>query len=93
MENPFRFEDRSNPRVVTNSVMEWNKVYGGTGLLWAGSIAWYQRKFFRVNNNAVYLLAFTAFSLPASYGYAKFFLSSADDEAAYMNNKAEGAAE
>ena len=86
MENPFKFEDKTNHRVVTNTSIDWNKLYGGTGFLWAGSIAWYQRKFFRVNNNAVYLLAFTAFSLPASYGYAKFFLTSAEDEAAHMNN-------
>tara|TARA_B110000977_G_C10639890_1_gene323585 strand:+ start:27 stop:299 length:273 start_codon:yes stop_codon:yes gene_type:complete len=90
MENPFKFEDPKNPRVVTNSVIDWNKIYGGSAFLWAGSLAWYQRKYFRVNNNAVYLLAFTAFSLPASYGYAKFMLASAEDEAAAINNQAEG---
>ena len=86
MENPFKFEDKKNTRVVTNNVIDWNKIYGGTGVLWVSSLAWYQRKYFRVNNNAVYLLAFTAFSLPASYGYAKFMMASAENEAAYMNN-------
>ena len=86
MENPFKFEDKKNSRVVTNNTIDWNKIYGASALLWVSSMAMYQRKFFRVNNNAVYLLAFTAFSLPASYGYAKFMMASAENEAALMNN-------
>ena len=91
MENPFKFENSKKPRMVTNMTMDWNQVYGGTGLLWAVSMSLYIKNIFRVNNNAVYMLAFSAFSVPASYGYAKFALSSAEDEAAYMNNEAEGA--
>ena len=91
MENPFVFGNPNKPRLVTNVNADWNKVYGGAGMLWAVSMGCYVRNFFRVNNNAVYLLAFTAFSVPASYGYAKFALSSPEEEAAYMNNQAEGA--
>ena len=91
MDHPFKFEDKKNSRLVTNMTMDWNKIYGGSGLLWACSIALYTKSIFRVNNNAVYLMAFSAASVPASYGYAKFFLSSAEEEAAYMNNLAEGA--
>ena len=71
--------------------VDYNRVYGGTGLLWATSLALYTKHLFRVNNNAVYLLAFAAASVPASYGYAKTVLTSADEEAAYLNNQAEGA--
>ena len=90
MDSPFKFEDKKNPRVVTNMHTNWNRVYGASAALWAFSLSQYVRHRFRVNNNAVYLLTFAAFSVPASYGYAKFFLSSPEAEAAGLNNKAEG---
>ena len=71
----------------------WNRVYAGTGALYAASLAWYGKKFFRVNGNGVYFLAFAAFSVPASYGYAKFMLSNPETEAALMNNFREGVEE
>jgi len=44
----------------------------------------------RIDGNAVAAGAFAAFSLPAAYAYSKFFLSTAEDEAAIMNNTREG---
>ena len=90
MENPFKFDDKKHPRVVTNMKTNWNQVYGASFALWAFSLSQYLKHRFRVNNNAVYLLTFAAFSAPASYGYMKFFLSSPLSEAAGINNKAEG---
>ena len=91
MENPFKFEDAKNPRLVTNMPVNWNRVYGGSALLWAISLSLYTKHIFRVNNNAVYLMTFAAFSVPASYGYAKTMLTTTMHEAAGLNNQAEGA--
>ena len=91
MENPFKFEDKTKPRVVTNMPINWNNIYGGSALLWACSVSMYTKHIFRVNNNAVYMLTFAAFSMPASYGFAKTFMTSPLEEAAYLNNQAEGA--
>ena len=91
MENPFKFENPNKPRLVTNHTMDWNKLYGMSTGLWALSVSMYIKNFFRVNNNAVYLMAFTAMSAPASYGYVKYAMSSSLSEAAYLNNREEGA--
>ena len=90
-ESPFKFENPNKPRLVSNVAMDYNRLYGMTGVLWGVSVGLYMKNLFRVNNNAVYLMAFTAASIPASYGYVKFFFSSELEEAAYLNNKAEGA--
>ena len=90
MESPYQFADKSNPRLVTNMAVNWNKVYGGSALLWACSASLYTKHIFRVNNNAVYLMTFLVASVPASYGYAKMALTTPEEEAAYMNNEAEG---
>ena len=50
----------------------------------------YSRRFLRVDGNGVAAGAFAAFSLPAAYAYSRFFFSSAQDEAALMNNAREG---
>ena len=88
MEHPFKF-DPTNRRVVTNVGSETN-VYVGTTLLYAFSLYKYNRRFMRIDGNGVAAAAFAAFSLPASYAYARFFLSTAEDEAARMNNAKEG---
>ncbi len=88
MENPYKF-DPTNHRVVTN-VAPNNKVYVGTAALYAFSLYSYNRRFLRIDGNGVAAGAFAAFSLPAAYAYSRFFLSSAEDEAAQMNNAREG---
>ena len=88
---PYLFENPSNRRIVTNIQPNWSKVYAGAGAIYLLSLQWYSRKFFRVNGNGVYLMAFAAFSLPAAYSYSKFLLSTPEEEAAYLNNQKEGA--
>jgi len=88
MENPFTF-DPVHHRVVQNVPKNTN-VYVGSALLYAFSIFAYNRRFMRIDGNGVAAGAFAAFSLPASYAYARFFLDSAENEAARLNNAAEG---
>jgi len=88
MENPFTFNNAANPRIVTNVVAP-NKVYIGTGGLYLFSLFAYNRKFLRVGGDGVAAAAFAAAALPAAYSYARFFLDSAENEAALMNNARE----
>lgn len=89
MEDPFVF-DTVNKRLVSN-VTNANKVYFGTGALYIFSLMAYNRKYLRVGGDGVAAAAFAAASLPAAYSYARFFLDSADNEAARMNNANEWA--
>ena len=92
MENPFQ-EDPKNqfiPRVITHNVEKTPKVAVGTAALYAFTLLAYNRRFFRIDGNAVAAGAFAAFSLPASYAYARFFLSNPENEAALLNNAREG---
>ena len=88
MENPYRYEP-SNRRVVANVSSNQN-VMLGTFAIYGASLFLYNRRFLRVDGNGVAAAAFAGFSLPAAYAYARFFLSSAEDEAALMNNAREG---
>ena len=62
----------------------------GTAALYAFTLFRYNRRFMRIDGNAINFGAFALVSLPASYAYAKFFLSNAEAEAAQMNNEKEG---
>ena len=44
--NPFTF-DPKNPRLVINKEQS-SLVYAAAGLLWVGSMSWYNRRYFRV---------------------------------------------
>ena len=88
MESPYKF-DTKNPRVVAN-VAGTTNVYIGTGALYLLSLYAYNRRFLRIDGNGVAAGAFAAFALPASYAYARFFLDSAENEAARLNNAREG---
>ena len=87
MENPYTFS-ADNHRLVTN-IKPAHNVYLGTGALYLFSLYRYNRRFLRVGGDGVAAAAFAAFSLPASYSYARFFLDSAENEAAVMNNAKE----
>ena len=87
MDNPYTF-CTTNPRVVTN-IQAPGKVYLGTGALYLFSLHAYNRKFLRIGGDGVAAAAFAAAALPAAYAYAKFFLDSAENEAAVMNNARE----
>ena len=85
--NPFQFSE-SNPRLVVGKERS-ALVYSAAGLLFLGSMAWYNKRYFRIDQNAVNMMAFTIASVPASYSYASFMLSDAETEAACMNNDRE----
>ena len=89
MENPYKF-DLTNNRVVTNVINKNQNVMMGTGAFYVASLFLYSRRFLRVDGNGVAAGAFAAFSLPASYAYARYFLNDAETEAAQMNNAREG---
>ena len=88
MENPYSYSP-DNHRRVTN-VTGNQKVFFGTGALYLFSLYAYNRRYLRVGGDGVAAAAFAAFSLPAAYSYARFFMDSAENEAAVMNNAQEG---
>jgi hypothetical protein len=85
--NPYKF-DAKNPRFVTNAERP-STVGLATGALFLASTYFYSRRYFRCDKNLVNMLAFSAASLPASYSYASFIFSSAQIEAAIINNQNE----
>ena len=85
--SPYKF-DSKNPRLVADASRN-NIVYTAAGAIFLGSMMWYNKRYFRVDQNAANFAAFTVASLPASYAYSNFFLSSAESEAACINNERE----
>ena len=85
--NPFTF-DAKNPRLVANTQRP-SMVYTAAGVLFLGSLAWYNKRYFRVDQNAANFAAFTIGSLPASFAYANFALNDPETEAACINNDRE----
>ena len=88
MESPYKFSP-TNPRLVVNVQNDDTKVYGATALLYGYSLLAYNRRFLRVDGNAVAAVGFAVASLPAAYAYSRFWLSSAENEAARRNNSLE----
>ena len=66
-----------------------SKVMWGTAAIFGLSMRLYTRRFFRVDNNFLNLMVFAVASGPAAYSYANYFLSSAEVDAAAINNKRE----
>ena len=64
-------------------------VYTAAGVLFLGSIMWYNKRYFRIDKNAANFAAFTIASMPASYAYSNFALNDPLTEAATMNNERE----
>ena len=81
MESPYKFNP-ANPRVVTNVQFQESKIYGASAALYLASLYLYSRKFLKVDGNVVNFATFAVFSLPAAYSYSRFFLDSAENEAA-----------
>jgi len=92
MESPYTFCEK-NPRKVLEvngqPAVHSNKVMMGAGALYLFSMYAYGRKYLRLDGNAVTAGAFAVASLPASFAWAKFFLSDAETEAALLNNDQE----
>ena len=87
--NPYTFSE-SNPRLAVSNCDRSGNVMLAAAAFFLGSVHLYNRRFFRVDGNAINMLAFTAASLPASYSYANFLFSNAEVEAAIKNNEREG---
>ena len=85
--NPYKFS-ASNSRLVEGAERS-SIVYTAAGLIFMGSLAWYNKRIFRVDQNAANFAAFTIASIPAAYSYANFALNDAETEAACMNNDKE----
>ena len=85
---PYKF-DSGNPRIVSNVHNKTNTVYGVAAALFVGSLYLYNRKIFRIDQNSLNFLMFTAGSAFASYQYANFIVNSPTDEAALKNNQRE----
>ena len=92
METPYTFDKENSRKVLEvngQACVSSNKVLFGAGALYLLSLYGYNRRFLRINGDAVTAGAFAAASLPASYAWSKFFLSDAEMEAALMNNDQE----
>ena len=88
MESPYKFS-HMNPRFVSNATNTDAKVYGATAFIYGYSLFAYNRRFLRVDGNAVAAVGFAVASLPAAYAYSRFIFSSAENEAALKNNSHE----
>ncbi len=89
MDSPYKFNPL-HPRIVTNVQSQESKIYGASAALYLTSLYLYSRKFLRVDGNVVNFATFAVFSIPAAYSYSRFFLDSAENEAAKLNNDLEG---
>ena len=84
---PYKF-DAKNPRLVIDRQRP-GLVYTASAVIFLGSLSWYNKRFFRIDHNAMNMVAFTFASAPASYAYANFFFNDAETEAACLNNDKE----
>ena len=84
---PYKFTP-NNPRLVADCQRP-GAVYTAAAVIFAGSVAWYNKRFFRVDQNAMNMLAFTIAAVPASYSYANFAFNDAETEAGCINNDRE----
>ena len=84
---PYKF-DAKNPRLVLERERP-GLVWSASALIFMGSLAWYNKRYFRIDQNGVNFLAFTLASIPASYSYANFMCNDAVTEAACINNDRE----
>ena len=87
-ETPYKFSEK-NPRLVTNMVKNYEKIYLATGAIFAFSMVWYNKKFFRCDKDIMNFTLFGIGSTLASYSWANFIFSSSEIEAALKNNEKE----
>ena len=86
-DKPYKFEG-SNPRIATN-IEEPKNVYAVAGGIFLASLYLYNRRTFRMDQNALNFVLFTGASAFASVQWAKTFLSSPVIEAGLENNRLE----
>ena len=85
--NPYKF-DTKNPRLVVDKERS-SMIQYAAGALFIASIAWYQKRYYRIDQNVANMAAFTIASAPASFAYSNFMLNDAETEAACINNERE----
>ncbi len=88
-ESPFEYCS-NNRRIVTNMEKDSNKVLLGAAAMFLYSLSWYNRRRFRVDQDVLKYTFFGIGSSFASYSWSNFIFSSADIEAATINNEREG---
>ena len=86
-DKPFKFEG-SNPRIATNIEAPKN-VYAVAGGIFIASLYFYNKRTFRIDQNALNFVLFTGASAFASVQWANTFLSSPVIEAGLENNRQE----
>ena len=85
--NPYTF-DKQNPRLVVGCERD-ARVASSSIAIWAASVFYYNKWFFRKDKNPVSMLGFTLVSLPCAYAYGNMIFGSAVTEAGIMNNQSE----
>ena len=87
-DKPFKF-DSANPRIVTNVKDESTNLYALSAGIFVASLYFYNRRTFRMDQNALNFLLFSGASAFASVQWAKTILTSPVEEAGLLNNKNE----
>jgi hypothetical protein len=82
--NPFTFSE-TNKRMVINNERS-SAVYYGAAVIFAASLSFYHKRFFRIDGNVLNMAAFAVASVPASLSLANFALGSVEIEAGLINN-------
>ena len=85
--NPYTFDEK-NPRLVVNCERD-AKLMSTMAAVFLGSVYMFNKKRFRIDQNAINLLAFTAGACPASYFIAQQLVGDATVEAGLLNNERE----
>ena len=86
-DKPYKF-DTANPRIVTN-VQEPSNLYFLAGGIFVASLYLYNRRTFRMDQNALNFLLFSGASAFASVQWAKTILDSPINQAGLINNQKE----
>ena len=86
-DKPYKF-DTANPRVVTN-VQEPSNLYALAGGIFVASLYLYNRRTFRMDQNALNFVLFSGASAFASLQWARAILDSPINQAGLINNQNE----
>ena len=86
-DNPYTFDEK-NPRLVKDCKRS-DYLLPAAGLIFAKSVHMFYKKRFRVDQNAVNFLGFTAGAVPASFVFASTVFGDSEVEAGLLNNERE----
>ena len=85
--NPYTFDEK-NSRVVTNANRS-DKLLPAFAMIYLGSMWWYNKQRFRIDQNALNLAGFTIGAVPASWVFAQQAVGCMNVEAGRLNNQRE----